>query len=466
MTRGASIHAFYSPSGGRDLPRIARAEGPYLWDRAGRRYIDAASGPVVTNIGHGNAHVVETIARQAETCTFASRTAFVSEANEALGARLASLCGPGYERAFFTSGGSEAVEASLKFARQVAYLRGETDRWKVIARNPSYHGSTLGALSVTGDEEADELFGPLMMRMPKVPAPFTYRVPEGHTPETWQEAAAQALEDTILHEGPETCLAFVMEPVGGVATGALVASDRYYARVREICTRHGLLLIYDEVMSGAGRTGRFLSADHWPDARPDLVVLAKGLGAGYTPLGAMMAPAALVSEVARAGGFLHGHTYESNPLTCATGLAVLEEVERQDLVANAARMGSVLEGALRAVMDRSPIVGDVRGKGLLMAVELVADKAAKRPFALDVEITRRVLAIAMRHGLILYARRTSRGRNGEWVMIGPPLNSTEETIAEIEAVLSHTLADCADELVKEGILNRAGVLPSSAADPP
>ncbi len=457
MTAGAAIQAFYSTLAGRDLPRLERAEGPYLWDREGRRYIDAASGPIVTNIGHGNAHVVEAITRQAAACTFASRTAFVSDANEALAARLAGLCGPGLERAFFTSGGSEAIEASLKFARQVAWVRGERRRWKVISRDPSYHGSTLGALSVTGDEEADDVFGPMMVAMPKVPAPFTYRIPEGHTAESWQDAAARALEETILREGPETCLAFIMEPVGGLASGALVSSERYCTAVREICSRHGLLLIYDEVMSGAGRTGRFLSAHHWPQARPDLVVLAKGLGAGYTPLGVMMAPQGPVEELAAAGGFLHGHTYVANPLTCATGLAVLEEVERQELTANAARMGPRLEQALRDIQRDSPILGDVRGKGLLMAIELVADKAGKRPFALEIDITRRVSRLAMRHGLIVYARRTSHGKFGEWLMICPPLNSDDAVIDEISTALRRTLADCADALTKEGLLDRVGV---------
>ena len=452
MSESAAIQTFYSPLGGRDLPRLQRAEGPYLWDQDGRRYIDAASGPVVTNIGHGNSHIVEAITRQAAACTFASRTAFVSDANEVFAQRLAELCGPGFDRAFFTSGGSEAIEAGLKFARQVAWVRGERKRWKVISRDPSYHGSTLGALSVTGDEEAEEVFGPMMVSMPKVPAPFTYRVPEGHTAESWQEAAAAALEETILREGPETCLAFIMESVGGLATGALVSSERYCRAVREICSRYGLLLIYDEVMSGAGRTGRFLAAHHWPQARPDLVVLAKGIGAGYTPLGVMMAPQALVDRLAEAGGFLHGHTYVANPLTCATGLAVLDELERLGVTANAARMGSVLEQALQGIMRSSPILGDVRGKGLLMAIELVADKDGKQPFPLEADITRRVSRLAMKHGLIVYARRTSRGRFGEWVMIAPPLNSGEAVLGEIVAALHNTLADCADELVREGLL--------------
>ena len=387
--------------------------------------------------------MIAAIERQARACAFASRTAFVSEANETLARMISELCGPGYERAFFTSGGSEAIEASFKFARQLAVARGEKSRWKIISRNPAYHGSTLGALAASSDDEADATFGPLMVPMPKIPAPFTYRIPDRNTLESWQIAAADALEETILKEDADTCLAFIIEPVGGLATGALVAADTYYERVREICSRHGVLLIYDEVMSGAGRTGRFLSAHHWPKAMPDLVVLAKGIGAGYTPLGVMMAPADMVDEIAASGGFLHGHTYTANPLTCATGIAVLEEVQQHDMIANAARRGGQLADALEAIKSRTPIVGDVRGKGLLMAIELVEDKKTKRPFAFDVDITRRLRSAAMNEGLILYARRTAYGRFGEWVMIGPPVNATEEHIGEIADRLERALTSCA-----------------------
>lgn len=228
MSTGHFIHAFYGRGGGEALPMIAHAEGPYLFDRDGRRYIDAASGPVVTNIGHGNPHVVEAIAHQAETVCFASRTAFASDVNGRFAETVARLSGSGFDRVFPTSGGSEAIEAALKFARQVAWARSERTRWKVISRQPSYHGSTLGALSVTGDEEAEAVFGPMMAPMPKVPAPFTYRIPKGYDAAGWQAAAARALEDTIQREGPETCLAFIVEPVGGLATGALVADDAYY----------------------------------------------------------------------------------------------------------------------------------------------------------------------------------------------------------------------------------------------
>jgi adenosylmethionine-8-amino-7-oxononanoate aminotransferase len=280
------IHAFFPAT---PRPRIKRAEGVWFEDTEGRRYMDASSGPVVSNLGHGNRRVLDAMRDQAEAVAFAFPMQWESEANLLLSARLAALAGPGLERAFLVSGGSEAVETALKFARQHAVASGQASRWKVIGRDPGYHGGTMGALAVTGDKAAHAMFGPMMRSMPLAPAPFSYRVPANHTPATYAQACADALDALIRTEGPDTVLAFIMEPVGGLATGALVAPDAYYAAVREICTRHGVLLIFDEVMSGAGRTGHFLAAGHWPQVQPDLVVLAKGVTAGYTPMGAVLA---------------------------------------------------------------------------------------------------------------------------------------------------------------------------------
>lgn len=446
------VQAFYVPTSHTDLPRIARAEGPYLWDVDGNRYFDAASGPVVTNIGHGNTRVIEAMKAQLDQCAFASRTAFVNEPNLLFSEKLSHLCGPGLDACFPTSGGSEAIETCLKFARQVAWTRGEKKRWKVLSRNPSYHGSTLGALSTTGDDEAAEMFGPMMADMPKFPAPMTYRPPKGEVAEDWPDKTLDALETAIQRAGPDTCLAVIIEPVGGLATGALVSTETYYTRLRTICDRYGLLLIFDEIMSGAGRTGKFLAADHWPDARPDIVALAKGLSAGYAPLGAMMAPRQLVDLVTASGGFLHGHTYVANPLACAAGTAVLEETRRLGLIANAATMGDKLDRALLRIMANNPIVGDTRGKGLLRAMELVSEPATKTMFPLEVDITRRMTQTAMKNGLIVYARRTSRGVYGEWVMICPPLTLDDTGLEELETRLSATLRDVVEGLHSDGFL--------------
>ncbi len=436
---GGPLQLFFHKKGSRRRPTVERAEGIYMWDTDGRRYIDASSGPVVSNIGHGNPRVLEAMVRQAKKVAFASRAVFENEPNIQLADLLTNLAGPGLERAFFVSGGSEATESALKLARQYAVTKGETKRWKVIARDPGYHGGTMGAISVTGDPEAERVFGALGRIMPKVPAPFTYRLPPNHDEGSYARHCAKTLDETILREGPETVLAFIMEPVGGLATGALVAPDHYYRAVREICDRHGILLIYDEVMSGAGRTGTFLAAEHWPGARPDLVTLAKGIAAGYTPMGAVLAPAAMVEAVAEKGGFMHGHTYAANPLSCAIGHAVVTEMLEQKLMANAARMGALMRQRLEALKAKSAILGDVRGKGLLMAIEIVADRETKAILPAERQAVYRILELGIERGLLLYTRRTANGKYGEWLMVSPPLIVTEAEVEEIAALIGETL---------------------------
>lgn len=451
-SHGGPVQLFYAKKGAARRPTVARAEGIYLWDTEGKRYIDASSGPVVSNIGHGNERVVRAMTEQARKVAYASRALFENEPNIELADLVTSLAGPGLERAFFVSGGSEATEAAIKLARQYAVVRGETSRWKVIAREPGYHGGTLGALAVTGDPEADRLFGALMKPMPKVPAPFTYRLPANHDADSYARQCAAALEDAIKREGPETVLAFIMEPVGGLATGALVAPDHYHGAVRDICTRYGVLLIYDEVMSGAGRTGAFLAADHWPDARPDLVTLAKGIAAGYTPLGAVLAPASMVEAVAEAGGFMHGHTYAANPLSCAVGVAVVREMIERKMMANAQAMGARLRERLERVQANSAILGDIRGKGLLMAVEIVIDKETKTAPPAELQAVYRIIELGLKRGIALYSRRTANGRYGEWLMVAPPLIVTVADIDEITDLIGATLGAYEEELRRKSVI--------------
>lgn len=448
--RGEPVQVFLAPHGQPRLPRIARGEGIYMWDTDGKRYIDVSSGPVANNIGHANPRVLAAMQAQAEKAAFAFPGMFESEANAELADRLTGLAGPGFERAFFVSGGSEAVESSVKLARQYALACGQPEKWKVISRDPGYHGGTLGALSLTGDRHQHDVFGPLLRDMPKVPTPFTYRLPPNHDAESYARHCATALEGRIVAEGPETVLAFIFEPVGGVATGALVAEDIYMRRVREICDRHGILLIYDEVMSGAGRTGTFLAADHWPDARPDLVVLAKGIAAGYTPMGCVLAPNHITRAVADAGGFMNGFTYFANPLSCAIGHAVLEEMVAGDLIANAARQGTALKARLRDLIGTSRIVGDVRGLGLLLAIELVADPDTQRQLPTEVNAPVLFQRLAAELGLAIYCRRTSYGAFGDWVMIAPPLIVTPAQIDEIVDGLTKTLRRFEDHVAGLG----------------
>jgi len=446
--QGGSVLAFYSPKGAPRPPRVGRGEGVYLWDADGRRYLDATAGAVVANIGHGNPRVLAAMQEQAARVSFAYPRFFESEHNIALADRVCALAGEGFDRAFFVSGGSEANESAIKLARHYAVVSGQASRWKVISRNPSYHGSTLGALAVTGDEHTQSIYGPMVRPMPKVPAPLSYRLPEGHTQESHAMACAEELALTIEREGPETVLAFIIEPIGGLSTGAVVSSAAYFERVRQICDRHGVLLIYDEIMSGAGRTGEFLAAHHWRAARPDLVTLAKGLAAGYTPLGCLLAPDRIVDAVASHGGFVHGHTYFTNPLSCAVANAVMDEVERLDLVARARDRGVGLRRRLEALAERSPLVGDVRGLGLLTAIELVADKTTRRALPPEFNAPAKLTAHGLRHGIALYNRRANLGAFGDFQMITPPLTISEPELDELVERLERALVDLADEVVR------------------
>ncbi len=439
-SHGGPVQLFYLKKGAPRRPTVSHGEGIYLWDTKGRRYIDASSGPIASNLGHANPRVIAASDRQMRQVAYASRAFFENDANADLADIVTRLAGPGLERAFFVSGGSEATESAMKLARQYAVTQGQASRWKVLSRNPSYHGGTMGAIAISGDPVSEAAFGPMTRLMPKVPAPFTYRLPEGHTAESYAEHCAAALEETILREGPETVLAFFLEPVGGLATGALVAPDRYYARVRQICSRHGVLLVFDEVMSGAGRTGQFLAAHHWPEARPDIVTLAKGIGAGYAPLGAVLASRDMVDAVAEAGGFMHGFTYASNPLSCAIGHAVVSETVDRGLIPNAAAMGDRLRERLQEVQKGSRVMGDIRGKGLLMAIEIVGDRDSKAILPANTQAIQRIVDLGMERGLLLYSRRTANGQFGEWLMVAPPLIVDAPQIDIIAGLIGETLA--------------------------
>ncbi len=415
-----------------------------MWDVEGNRFIDGSSGAMVCNIGHSNPHVLDAMRRQMEKSTFGYRLHFVTEASEALAAKTASLAWPGMDRVFFVSGGSEAVESAMKLARQYAVAIGHDARWKVISRWPSYHGCTLGALSITGYDSLTDPFTPMMQVMPKVAAPRAWL--DGLDPDDPATGAhyAAELEAKILAEGSETVLAFILEPIGGASTGALVPPAGYMAAVREVCTRHGVLLIHDEVMSGGGRTGRFFGAQHW-DAAPDILAVSKGFGAGYVPLGAMVAQGHIVDTVLSGGGFLHGFTYAGNPLACATGLAVIEEIERQGMMENAAAVGGLLKGELAKLMNRFPFIGEVRGMGLLLAMELVADRETKAPLPPALRAFDRLTEAAYARGLIIYPRRSRGGYSGDHVLIAPPMITTPGQVDEIMGKLGDALEAFAAE---------------------
>ena len=438
LERGGPIQTFYI--GNKKMPIVERGEGVYLYDEEGNRYFDASSGPITCNIGHANPKVLEAIKNQSEKVCFASHAFFENKPNRDLAKNLVNLTGKKYDQAFFVSGGSEAIEASFKLARQYALVCGRTKKHKIIARAPSYHGSTMGAFSASDDIEMKENFQSLTKIAIKVPAPMSYRVPDNFDALSYARFCLEELERTIIEEDPEEVLAFILEPVGGLSTGALVAPDFYYKNVREICDKYEVLLIYDEVMSGAGRTGKFLAADHWEGSDPDLVILAKGLCAGYSPLGALLAPNKLVEPVVSSGGFLHGHTYASNPLSCAIANAVLNEVVENNLVENARVVGNYLKKGLENLASKLSIIGDVRGRGLLLAVEVVQDTTTKSMFNVDQRAIYRISEIGIINGILLYTRKTSKGENGEWLMIAPPLISTTAQCDDFLSKLYDTLS--------------------------
>jgi adenosylmethionine-8-amino-7-oxononanoate aminotransferase len=421
-----------------ERPTVERGDGIYVWDTDGKRYIDACSGPQTTNLGHANQRVVDAMYGQAQKIAYAFRSHFLNEPAEELAHEIADLSPDGLDMCFFVSGGSEAVEACMKLARQYAIARGENARYKIISRIPSYHGTTLGALSLTGDPAGFSMFSPMIVNMPKIPAPICAYLPEGTSADAAALAYADQLEEASINNGPETILAFIMEPVGGASTAALIAPDVYYRRVRDICDKYGVLLIFDEVMSGAGRTGKFLAAEHW-NVTPDLVALAKGLAAGYIPFGACLAPRAMVEAVEESGGFAHGHTYSASPVACAVARAVLAEYAEHDLIANAHRMGERMRGRLLELKERFPFIGDVRGRGLLLGFHVVGNPIDGTPLPPELNAHLEITQMAYDRGLIVYSRRVMNGMRGDNFLVTPALTVSESEVDMIAELLGEAL---------------------------
>ena len=422
----------------RRRPKLARAEGAYIWDVDGRRWLDGSSGAMVCNIGHSNPRVLDAMRAQMEIATFGYRLHFETEPSERLADRLAQAAPDGLGRVFFTSGGSEAVESALKLARSHALAVGQGQRWKVISRFPAYHGCTLGALSVTGYAPMTAPYAPMMVQMPKIPAPRAWLDGRPLDDPATGHHYADMLEARILEEGPETVLAFIVEPVGGASTGALVPPAGYMARIRDICDRYGVLLIHDEVISGGGRLGRWFAGDHW-GVVPDMITISKGFGSGYMPLGALIAKDSIAETVLDHGSYPHGFTYAGNPLACAAGLAVMDVIEGDGLMPNAMAMGDLLATRLRALMQRYGFIGDVRGMGLLQAFELVSDRDSRAPLPAALNAYDTLVEAAYDEGLIIYARRSRGGHSGDHFIVAPPMIVTEAQIDEVMEKLTRAL---------------------------
>jgi len=423
-----SAHVF--PRGtAADMPVAVSGEGPFIVDRSGKSYLDACGGAAVSCLGHSNAAVIDAIKAQLDRIPFAHTGFFTSEPAEELADLLVERAPEGIGRVYFVSGGSEATEAALKLARQVHLERGEGERRHIIARWQSYHGNTLGALSAGGNRWRRAQFEPLLVGAMHHIAPcHAWRWKEASESEfDYGQRVANELEARILDLGPETVAAFIAEPVVGATMGAVPSVPGYFKRIREICDTHGVLLILDEVMCGMGRTGTLFACEQ-DDVKPDMIAVAKGLGAGYQPIGALLVSDEIYAAIADgSGAFQHGHTYIGHPSACAAGAAVLKEIDRLDLMTNVQKQGRALTDLLKARFGNHPHVGDIRGRGLFIGLELVADRGTREAFDPSLKLHARIKAAAMQSGLMCYPTGgTIDGVRGDHVLLAPPYIVDEE----------------------------------------
>ena len=446
-------HVFYRRMAHR-YPQAVRGQGIYLWDADGRRYIDASGGAIVVNLGHGVAEVAQAMAEQAGHVAYVHGTLFTSAALEAYSDQLAARVPMADPRFYYLTSGSEAVETALKFARQVQVARGQAGREVIISRWGSYHGATLGTLAVSGKAKMRTLYAPMFRDQPHIPPPYCYRCPFGSTSarpfdarySACDLACAQALEAEILRQGPDRVVAFIAEPAGGATLGAVVPPEGYWPLIRQICDRYGLLLIADEVLTGFGRTGRWFALEHF-GVQPDVMTMGKGATGGYFPLSITAARAADVETIRQAhGDFNHGGTFSHHAVGLAAALATLHYLEAHELVMAAAARGAYLGRCLQEIVGELPCVGDVRGLGMLWAVEFVADRATKAPFPPEQHFAQRVCDLAFERGIILYPGSGSvDGVAGDHLLVAPPFVITDEEIGEIVRELHQAILDVWEE---------------------
>ncbi|PWT86928.1 MAG: aspartate aminotransferase family protein [Acidobacteria bacterium] len=438
----------------KDFPSAVKAEGVYIWDREGKRYLDFAGSAAVNFIGHGVPEVAAAMAEQAATLEFAHTSQFTTPVAEEYAEKLLAFAGENFRGGcvYFTSGGSESIETALKLARQYQVEIGETKRYQVISRQQSYHGATLGALSVSGNKRRRETYLPMVKEFAHVGIPYCYRCAFDCTDSCFNCGQQYAAEiETAIEAADGQAAAFIFEPVSGATLGAVVPPPGYLERVAQICGKHGVLLIADEVMTGMGRTGSNFAVDHWKVA-PDILVTAKGLSSGYAPLGAVIASKKVVDAIAGGSGvFLHGFTYNAHPISLAAGRAVLRYLQDKNLATAA---NSQLDGTpayqLRRALDELldlPVVGDVRGIGLLLGVELVAEKKTKKPFASEIGFSARVGQSAAKRGVMMYPMQGSVDAvSGDHLLLAPPAIITKEQVVWAVAQLREAIEEAIKNL--------------------
>ena len=415
-------------------PPIAVAgQGCYLYDEHGKKYFDGSGGAAVSCLGHGDPEIINALKTQAETLAFAHTGFFTSATAEQLASLLSKHAPAGLEKVYFVSGGSEAVEAAIKLARQFHVEHGQPQRRHLIARRQSYHGNTLGALAAGGNQWRRAQFEPILAPASHIAPCYEYAEKRpSETPIQYAQRTAQELEDEILRLGPDTVMAFIAEPVVGATMGAVPAVEGYFKLIREICDRYGVLLIFDEVMCGMGRTGHLFACEA-DGVTPDILCIAKGLGAGYQPIGAMLCHKNIYAVLEQGSKlFQHGHTYNAHPMACAAGLAVLNAILDRHLLVNVQRSSELLFSDLRARFAQHPFIGDIRGRGLFIGLEIVEDKGLKKPFHPKRNIAAQLKADAFQNGLICYPMRGTRdGEFGDHLLLAPPFIMEDSNITEL-----------------------------------
>ncbi|HMH83923.1 MAG TPA: aminotransferase class III-fold pyridoxal phosphate-dependent enzyme [Gemmatimonadales bacterium] len=431
-------HVFYRKLD-HSYPRIVRGEGCCLYDAAGKRYLDACGGAFVANLGHSNPAVAEALAQQARRFGYLSGTAFTHEPIEELAAELAATLPGDLDKLYFLSSGSEAVEAALKLARQYWVERGLPQKHRIIALAPAYHGNTLLALSASAREHYKALYREWLVDVYRIPAAYPYRCACGGRDAGCAVCSGAVLEEAIARIGAEHVAAFIAEPVGGSSTGASTPRPEYFRRIREICDRHQVLFVADEILVGAGRTGTWWAIEPYAVA-PDIMTLGKGIAGGYAALSAVAAPERIIDAIASgSGSFMHAQTFSHHPIACAAGLAVVRHLKEHRLVERSAEMGTVLHRRL-ATLSALSHVGDVRGRGLLAGVEFVEDKPTRAPFPRGARFAETFTEAAQTEGLIVWPNvGHADGTQGDLVMIAPPFVISEREIDELVALFARAL---------------------------
>ncbi|MCR4442547.1 MAG: aspartate aminotransferase family protein [Peptococcaceae bacterium] len=431
----------------RNYPEIACGKGIYLYDKEGNRYIDACAGAAVSNLGHGHPRIIKAMTEQAEKIAFCHLSRWTSAPIKELADLVASLAPGTLNKLYLVSGGSEATESALKMARQYYLERdGKSAKYRIVSRWHSYHGNTIGALSMTGDRRRKK-YTPLLLDFPHIAAPYCYRCPFDKQVETCGAHCALDLERVLKTEGADSIAAFIAEPVVGAASGALVPHRDYFRVIRQICDHYDILFISDEVMAGYGRTGFIFAIEDF-GVIPDMICSAKGMSAGYSPLGAVLAKDEIYDTFKRgSGAFVHGHTYGGNPLSAAVAVAVIKTLIEDNILENVRAVGDYMLKQLQEKLLPFWFVGDVRGKGLLQGVELVKDKATKEPFPASLGLAEKITVTLMKHGVVVYpGGGMADGENGDQFLLAPPLIITKEEVDELVERMEAGFAEFANTL--------------------